>query len=65
MQYSTTHALVISKGHVSVEKFSAGGEKVPGNPHKSLSSRKLQTLNQTETKKNRETKSVITLNNNT
>lgn len=44
MQYSTTHALVITKGTITVEKFNAGGEKVPGNPIKALSAAKLENL---------------------
>jgi len=58
MQYNTTHALIIQKGVCSVEKFSAGGEKVPGKPNKSLSTTKLMRLN----KSNLDSKSVINLN---
>lgn len=50
MQFSTTHALVISKSHVQVEKYSASGDKMPGKKLRTLSAYKLTKLEKTEPK---------------
>ena len=57
MQYNTTHALVIQKGIITVERFSVGGDKIPGKATKSLSTRKLNSFK----KQTADTKSVINL----
>lgn len=59
MQYSTTHALVIQKNQVQVEKYSASGDKMPGRKLKTLSAFKLDKLQKTEPKAVTENKAEI------